>query len=221
MVGRILVTRRSRVLLSAGLLVMTGLLANGHPAVAQTNVMCPPTSNPGQPLSVTAQEVDSGAKSLREFTLAVKQKAQESNPIHFGCIMRQEGGPLRSSSTYIVQLAPDGRVHSHGKEMGLSGRKLKPSIYEAILQGLGIEGGDRANLAMALTRAASGEGGSFTVGGDTGYATVYLGPTALRTPKVLVAGFDLGASHLISFADEAINHGIRPLRPGTWWTGPR
>ena len=125
MVGRILVTRRSRVLLSAGLLVMTGLLANGHPAVAQT-VMCPPTSNPGQRLSVTAQEVDSGTKSLREFTLAARQKARESNPIHFGCIMRQEGGPLRSSSTYIVQLAPDGRVHSHGKEMGLSGRKLKP-----------------------------------------------------------------------------------------------
>ena len=200
-----IMTRRSRFLLPAGLLMVTGLLASGRPVLAQTNVACPPTSNPGRPPSVTAQDVDNGTGSLKDFILAVRQNILESSPIHFGCVMRQEGGPLRSGSTYIVRLTPDGRIHTHGKNMGLSGRRLKPSIYQAILKGLGIEGGDRI---AALTAAASRNGGSFAVpGGGGAYATVYLRRAASRAPFVLVAGFDLNASHVISFADEEIDYG--------------
>ena len=199
---------RSEFLLSAGLLMVAGSLASGLPALAQTTDVCPPTRRPAQAPSVTAQDVNSGASSLGDFMLAVRQRALESSGISFGCVIRQEGTPWRSGSTYIVRLTPEGRVYLHAKDMSLSGRQLEPSIYQAILAALGIGRDDMANLPAALVAAAAGTGGSFPVPGASSeaYATAYIAP-GFGTPFVLTAGFDLDASHLISLADEEIDYG--------------
>ena len=191
--------------LTAGLLMATGFLANGHPAVAGGR--CPTELK----LSVTAQDVDKDRKNLEAFTKAVRDKAlePETHPLHFSCYMTQLGGDLRSQSTYIVSLAADGsalRIQSHGEKMGLTARSLNQSTSEAILNGLGIEAGDRTDLRVGLAKAGtSGTVGRFTVDGTTAYATVYLDPTG--APVVMVAGFDLQDRHLISFAKENIDHG--------------
>ena len=128
--------------------------------------------------------------------------------IHLGCLIRQEGGPWRSGSTYLAQLTPDGRVFSHAKDMLLSGHQLHPLIYGAILQAVGIDPADLtdpAALPAAFAAAAAGNGGPFNVAsvpGASGYATVFLS-TNFQTPFVLLAGFDLGESHL---AEETIEH---------------
>ena len=53
-------TRRSRVVLPAGLLIMAGLLSNGLPAFAQTHEACPTADSPAQAPGVTVQDVDYG-----------------------------------------------------------------------------------------------------------------------------------------------------------------
>ena len=78
--------------------------------------------------------------------------------------------------------------------MALSGRKLNPMIYGTILRALG------ARRFTDLTAAANSDGRSFNVPdipGASGYATVYMSP-GLRIPVVLLAGFDLNSSHLVS-----------------------
>ena len=202
--------RQSRTFLTAGLLMATGLLANGHPAVAQASdpsFGCPRNMPTMEPTVVepTAGDVDSGSGTLKAFVLAVKQYILTSSPVHATCLMKKEAGPLRSSSTYIVRLTPDGRIHTHAKSMGLSGRKLKTDIYRQILQGLGINAAN--NLVADLTTAASGDGGSFAINGDNGYAAVYLRRAVSSLPYVLVAGFDLNESHVMSFdEDQGIKH---------------
>ena len=202
-------TRRSR-LLPAGLLMMAGLLSQQTPpTLAQTSeAEACPTRRPAQAPSVTAQDVNNGARSLKDFMLAVRARAMESSGISFACVIRQEGSPWYSGSTYIVRFTPEGRVYFHGKDMSLSARQLKPSIYQDILAALGIERGDMTDLPTALAAAARGNGGYFPVPGASSdaYATAYIGP-GFGIPAVLTVGFDLDTSHLVAFADEEIDYG--------------
>ncbi len=108
--------------------------------------------------------------------------------LHLGCLYRQEGGPYRSGSTYLIQLTPDGRLSAHAKNMSLSGRLLNPVIYGAIIQALGITPADLTDRAAALaafTDALAGDGGPFNVPdipGASGYAAAITSPS-FQTPN--------------------------------------
>ena len=128
---------------------------------------------------------------------------------YLACLIRQDESPWRSGSTYLVTLSHDGRVFVHAKDMSLSGRQLRPSIYGGILRALGINPADLANPAAvraAFAAAEAGNGGSFDipgVPGASGYASAYTS-LSFRTPAILLAGFDLNATHL---APEQIDYG--------------
>ena len=155
------------------------------------------------------------------FALAAKDQLSIQLPtaesIYLRCIIRQEGSPWRSGSTYILQLDSTGRVRIHAKDMSLSGRKLRPMIYAAILESLGISPAnmtDPAEAQAAFAAAATGDGDSFDVPGipgASGYATVIRQP-GTGHPRLLLAGFDLGESHLVSIEDELIDYGDPPIR---------
>ena len=108
-----------------------------------------------------------------------------------------------------MTLTPDGRVFVHAKDMSLSGGKLRPSIYRGILRALGIDPADLmdpAGVRAAFAAAQAGNGGPFDipgVPGASGYASAYTS-LSFRTPAVLLAGFDLNATHL---AAEQIDYG--------------
>ncbi len=203
-------------LLCTALLVLSGVVSGARHASAQMQGGCPLSAGvtPPPAPAVTAQQVEDGSASLMAFVLAVRdQLSQRVNntteeAVYMGCLLRQEGSPYRSGSTYLVQLAPD-RIFIHAKTMALSGRPLNPLIYQSILRALGINPADLASPATALAAfadAAAGNGGAFNapdVPGASGYAATYTAPhTGL--PIVLLAGFDLDASHV---AEEAIDHG--------------
>ena len=206
---------RTPLFLLAGLLVLVGLFSNAHPALAQTQEACPLPAGVTPPPAprVTAQQVEDGSASLMEFALAARDRLSRGvttadQAFYIGCLLRQEGSPWRSGSTYLVQLTPD-RIFFHAKAMALSGRQLNPMIYGAILRALGINPADLADPATAqaaFAGAAAGNGGSFNVPnvpGASGYVTVYPSPN-LPIPIVLLAGFDLNSSHVV---EEDINYG--------------
>ena len=136
------------------------------------------------------------------------------------------GGPWRSGSTYLVTLTLDGRVFLHAKDMSLSAGSLKTSVYAGILAALGVDRRVMAGLA-SLDPAARSQAqnsllghmrnephGSFDltgavdgrqpgIPGASGYAAAYVSVNAGR-PLVLLAGFDLDASHLM---EEVIDYG--------------
>ena len=200
------------------LLLPAGILSNPQLAVAQSQEACPLPAggSPVAPPDVTAQQVENRTGSLRDFALGARdrfreQAQQATTPAqtgYFKCRIRQEDSPWRSGSTYLVTLTPDGRVFIHAKDMSLSGRKLNPSIYGAILRGLQVNPADLADPAAARAAFASaiaGNGGPFDlpdVPGASGYATV-TASLGLGTPVLLLAGFDLDATHL---APEQIEH---------------
>ena len=202
--------------LCVGLLVLAGILSNTHLALAQSRDACtlPAGVTSVAPPDVTAQQVETGSASLREFALAVRDRfrAGAETPeetFYIACLLRQEGSPWRSGSTYLVTLTPDGRIYEHAKSMALAGRLLERGIYGAILQALGIDPADLADPAAAqaaFAAALAGDGGLFNVPGvpgASGYATVYV-PPGFSAPFVLLAGFDLDATHL---AAEQIDYG--------------
>ena len=207
-----------------GLAALTGVFSDARPALAQTQEACPLPAGvtPPPDPAVTAQQVEDGSGSLEEFALAARDLVSGvgitslEQALYFGCLIRQEGGPWRSGSTYLVQLTPDGRVFVHMKDMALAGGQLNLPIYLAILQALGINPADLTSPATALAAlntAIAGNGGAFDVPdvpGASGYATVFLSPTA-RVPIVLLAGFDLDSSHL---APEPIDHGGPAVNAG-------
>ena len=207
-----------------GLFVLASLMSHAPPALGQAQGDCPlpPGVTPPADPRVTAQQVEDGHASLVDFTLAVRDLNLEigqsaSSPekvLYLGCLVRQEGGPYRSGSTYLVQLTPDGRVFVHAKDMSLSGRQLNPLIYATILQALGINPADLANPATFLTSfAAAGDGGAFDipdVPGASGYAAVYISAN-FGLPIVLLAGFDLNESHVIQ---EEIDYGDPDITAG-------
>ena len=202
--------------LCVGLLVLAGILSNTHLASAQSRDACtlPAGVTSVAPPDVTAQQVETGSASLREFALAVRDRfrAGAETPeetFYIACLLRAEGSPWRSGSTYLVSLTPDGRIHEHAKSMLLAGRQLKRGIYGAILKALGIDPADLADPAAAqaaFSAAWAGDGGPFDVAGDSGYATVSALP-GISVPFVLLAGFDLNESHLVSLDDENIDYG--------------
>ena len=196
-----------------GLLVLAGAFSNPAPASAQTPLDCPLPAGvtPPPPLPVTAEQVENGTASLRDFALTANQYSgltDHKEAVYRTCLVRQEGSSWRSGSTYIVTLTLDGRVFVHARDMALSGRLLNPVIYQAILHALGIDPADLTDpaAAMGAFRAAmAGQGGPFdapSVPGASGYATVYFS-ASLRQPLVQITGFDLDASHLV---EEVIAH---------------
>ncbi len=136
-----------------GLLVLAGVFSNAPPALADCPL--PPGVTPPADPSVTAQQVEDGSATLRDFALAVRERSREyaqgaataEQAVYIGCIIRQDDGIWHSGSTYIVSLTPDGRVYVHAKDMSLAGRLLNPVIYGAILFALGVSPTDLANLA--------------------------------------------------------------------------
>ena len=201
----------------AGQLMVLGILSNPHIAQAQSRHACPPPPDgiPVAPPEVTAQEVENGTGTLMDFLLSTRDRLREQERKDsvsgqvFVCLIRQEGSPWHSGSTYIVTMTPDTRVFMHAKDMSLSGRKLKPSIYEAILQALGVDPADLANPATAraaFAAAEAGNGGAFDVpgvSGASGYASVLVS-VRFGIPNIVIAGFELDATHL---TDEEIDYG--------------
>ena len=220
-----------------GLLVLAGAFFVAHPALAQTELDCPLPPD-FTPPPVIAEQVEDGSASLRDFALVARDQfrrvAQRTTGgadqvFSAACLVRQEGGPWRSGSTYLVQLALDGRVRIHGKDMALSGRLLKPRIYLQILSSLGVPATVLANLvspdpdtvaqaqaAVIATLlqepdAAFDATGPSAVGpgipGAAGYASAYIsgrGTSDQPIPIILLAGFELDASHV---AQEPIDYG--------------
>ena len=219
-------------ILVVGLLVLAGAFFVAHPALAQTDLDCPLPPD-WTPPSVTAEQVENGSASLRDFALVARDSFRVATERLTGrgqlynsaCIVREEGGPWRSGSTYLVQLTAEGRVRIHANDMALSGRLLKPRIYFEILSSLGVPATVLANLvspdsstvaqaqaAIIATLsqepdAAFDATGPSAVGpgipGAAGYASVYI--SGVRTfPIILLAGFELDASHL---AQETVDYG--------------
>ncbi len=223
-----------------GLLVLAGVFSDAHRASAQAQEACllPAGGTPVAPPRVTAQQVADGTGSLKDFALDARERSREharqattvEQGLYIACLIRQEGGPWRSGSTYLVSLTPDGRVFIHAKDMALSGRLLNPLIYAEILTALGVSPTDLVNLASpdpatrgsafaAVIATLSQEpdapfdatapiaGVRPGIPGASGYAGVYVSPE-FRAPIVLLAGFDLNASHLareeIDYGDPAI-----------------
>ena len=166
---------------------------------------------------MTAQQVENGTGSLREFALSARARFQEQampgttpgQTQYLGCLIREDNSPWRSGSTYLVTLTHDGRVFVHAKDMSLSGGQLRPAIFGGILRALGINPADLTDPAAvraAFAAAIAGDGGLFNipgVPGASGYASAYTS-LSFRTPAVLLAGFDLNATHL---AAEQIDYG--------------
>ena len=208
--------------LVAGLLSWSGGSIYPRVALAQSQVPCPlPVGGtPVGPPEVTATQVENGTGSLMDFALSSRDQFVEQgrqaqhNPtagrnLYLACLIRQEDGPWRSGSTYLVTLTPDGRIFIHAEDMSFSGRLLNRTIYAAILQALGISPAalaDPAAARAALRAAEAGNGGSFeipNVPGASGYASVYTS-LSFGAPIVLLAGFDLDETHL---AAEQIDYG--------------
>ena len=208
---------RISLFLVAGLLVLAGAFSNVLPASAQTQVPCPLPAggSPVAPPLVTAQQVESGTGSLMDFALGSRARFLEQagrgagQSQYLACLIRQADSGWRSGSTYLVTLTIDGRVYVHAQDMSLSGRKLRPSIYGAILRALGINPADLADRATALAAfnaAAAHDGGPFNIPGASGYASVYPS-LRFRAPIVMLAGFDLNETHLVPFGAEDIDYG--------------
>ena len=214
--------------------VLYGLFAEVRPAEAQEACpLLPGVSPPAEP-RVTAQQVENGSATLKDFALAAREDVKSHSQqvenlgqvLYFGCIVRQEGSAYRSGSTYLVQLLLDGRVFVHAKDMALSGRLLNPLIYAAILTALGVEptvlaglaSPDPATAAQARTAlldtlsqepAAPFDATSPVPGLRPGIpgASGYatvFNSVNFGSPTVLLAGFDLNESHL---AEETIDYG--------------
>lgn len=205
--------------LVVGLLVLAGICSGARPALAQLD--CPP---PRPEPSVTAQQVTDGSASLMDFALAATAQFKRGGSTtvtpeelgRAGCWLREEGGPWRSGSTYLVTLTPDGRVYLHAKDMSLSASKLQSPIYAQILRALdtplavlqGLSSSDPTARThaqvMLLAHLKSEPHGPFNLtGGGSGYAAAYESVNTDQ-PLVLLTGFDLNASHL---ATEAIDYG--------------
>ena len=207
-----------------GLLVLAGVFSKAPPALAQEPCPLPPGVTPPADPPVTAQQVEDGSASLKDFALTARDQYKTptstlEEALYFQCLVRQEGSPYRSGSTYLIQLTPDGRVYEHAKSMALSGRLLNPLIYAEILSALGVSPTVLVNLASPDPATAAQAMGTLMgtlsqepdaafdattfIPGASGHAAVsLLGNSGI--PILLLAGFDLNESHLV---EEAIDYG--------------
>ena len=233
-----LLTLISKILV-VGLLGLAGALADADHLMAQDACPLPPGVVPPEALSVTAQQVEQGSASLKDFALAARDRygalTREFETLegiaHSGCLVRQEGSPSRSGSTYIVTLTPDGRVFVHAKDMSLSGRQVNPFIYGEILSALGVSSSDLARLSSPDPSVVAQAGASIFgtllqqpdgpfdattpvpglrpgIPGASGYAAVYMSANLGVPLLLLLAGFDLNESHVtqeeIDYGDPAV-----------------
>ncbi len=214
-----------------GLLVLAGVCASAPPALAE----CPPPPGVTSPVapSVTAQQVEDGSGSLKDFTLAAReqfvmqlQTAENlGQVVYYGCLFREEGSYWHSGSTYIVVMRADGSVLIHAKNMALSSRRLNPIIYSEILSALGVPSTVLANLESTDSAIAAQANADvvhvLTQGPDAAFdATAPISglrpgiPGAsgyaaayfsdfFRGPLVMIAGFELDETHVI---EEEIDH---------------
>ena len=215
----------------AGLLVLACVCTNAPPALAY----CPPppgVTAPEEP-SVTAQQVEDGSGSLKDFTLDAReqfvmqlQTAENlGQVVYYGCLFREEGSYWHSGSTYIVVMRADGSVLIHAKNMALSSRRLNPFIYAEVLSALGVPSTVLANLASPDSAVAAQANADvvnvLTQGPDAAFdATTPISglrpgiPGAsgyaaayfsdfFRGPLVMIAGFELDETHVI---EEEIDH---------------
>ena len=201
----------------ACLLVFAVICCGAGSAWAQLDCPLPDGVAPPAPLPITAQEVESGAASLMDYLLIVRERssqpvASREEASYNSCVFRQEGSPYRSGSTYFVILTPDGRVLLNAKDMSLAGRLLNPAIYGTILQALGINPAELVSPAAAVaafSAAAAGNGAPFNVPGfpgASGYAAGYH-TRGFAIPNILLGGFDIDESHLVPIEDENIDYG--------------
>ena len=203
---------------AVGLLVLATLFSNARHAAAQDPCPLPPGVTAPPDPAVTAQQVEEGTASLADFGRATRDafrkhsqgeaKSSFEQIAYFGCFVRRENGPWRSGSTYLVQLTLDGRVFVHAKEMALSGRLLNRRILAEILSSLGVSPADLTNPASVLNTLLQEPHAPFDattpipglspgIPGASGYASAYI--SARRPdPIILLAGFDLDASHVVS-----------------------
>ena len=130
----------------------------------------------------TAQQVENNNATLQAFmqeaqtAFKAAAAANRATGLHFGCLIRQEGGPWRSGSTYLVQLAPNGRVFLHAKNMALSGNLLDSRIVARILASL-LPGVDLTN-PIAVRNGLLAEpiaGFNAPALGVSGHASAYEG----------------------------------------------
>ena len=143
---------------------------DGRHALAQLSNPCPlppGVEAPDTPLA-TARQVEDGSAFLMDFALALRDQYVESTAtanqaLHPGCLIRQDGTPWHSGSTYDVLPTPSGTGFIHAQDMRLSGRKLRPAIHAAILGALGVDPTDPAGIVPALTAATAENGGAFNV----------------------------------------------------------
>ncbi len=204
-----------RILFAALILALFGVFSAAPAAFAQDACPLPAgvTANPLATPSVTAAQVEAGAASISDFALAAKGYMESVNLAglsHNACVIRQEG-PWKSGDTYLVTISIDGRVFFHSDEAELSGRPLNNRVYGAILRALGITATAPADISAALANVATtgsfpnANGGQIPVIG--GYAVGFK-----RTggnPLILVAGLDIGESHL---GTETIDQGSPDVR---------
>ena len=214
-----------------GLLALAGILFNAPPTLAY----CPPppgVTTPEEP-DVTAQQVEDGSGSLKDFTLAAReqfvmqlQTAENlGQVVYYGCLFREEGSYWHSGSTYIVVMRADGSVLIHAKNMALSSRRLNPLIYAEILSALGVPSTVLANLASPDTAIAAQANAEvvniLTQGPDAAFDATTPIPDLrpgipgasgyaaayfsdfFRGPLVMIAGFELNETHVI---EEEIDH---------------
>ena len=212
-----------------GLLVLAGVFSNAPPALAECEL--PLGATPPAAPAVTAQQVEDGSATLKEFALAARdQFKQESltpeEAFYFACLLRQEGSHWRSGSTYIVSLLADGRIFVHSKDMVLSGRLLNPLIYGTILSALGVpltvlvdlaspDPAVAAQAAATLFNTLLQEpdapfdattpipGLSPGIPGASGHAAVYLSAN-FGVPVIMLVGFDLNETHVV---EEDLDYG--------------
>ena len=208
-----------------GLIALGVVFSGARLALAQTQAGCPLPDGVAPPAdpTVTAQQVEDGSASLRDFALAARERLNvelgDGVYLYNLCLIRQEGGPYRSGSTYLVQLTLDRRVYVHAKQMALSGRRLKPSIFGEILAALGVSPADLGRLRStdpairgpalaALNNTLSQEpeapfNATASVPGASGHVSSYYSDI-LGVPIIQFAGFDLNETHL---DDEVIDYG--------------
>ena len=198
----------SPVVLLACSLVVAGLFSGARPAVAQSQGECvlPDGVTAPPPPSVTAQQVEDGSATLKDFLVAVRDQysglSQNSDApslakqTYLGCLIRQEGSAYRSGSTFLVLLSPGSRVIWHATAMRFSGRRLDPAIYQTILFSLGVE---RSVLADLL----SPDPDILSMAFDAAKQTLALepdGPFDATTPiPGLRPGFPGAAGHAAAF----------------------
>ena len=222
--------------LFAGLIALAGAFSGERPALAQAEEPCPFPEDfvPPPDPAITAQQVEEGSASLRDFALLARDRFRDASLgtlstaefAYFGCLLRQEGSAWRSGSTYFVQLSVDGRVFVHAKDMALSGRQINPWIYFEILSALGVSPTVLASLASPDPAVVAGAFAEITAvlsqGPDGPFdattpiegmrpgipgASGYASvfvPADYGVPVLLLVGFDLDSSHIMA---EEIDYG--------------